>query len=492
MSKRKKKKPKGTSGSAPYRELNALLEYGPTHVPYSAGWSGNRIEQIRVFRHWVYVAIHRIATEIGSKVPNVSLLKGASDDDDGAAPGERRLKSLVQRGKALTPLLGHQGMKPVRDNHPLVKLFNDPNTPDIGFDLWYETILFLELTGIFYWWVPKNKYTGLPEAIWVLPSHWVRPDFGDSGEIESYELIPTEGSFYRKSIPAEEVIVGRWKNPATKIDGNAPTQAISEWIDTQNSVNVGTNNAYRNGITPTCAVQFDASINDPTSEQLRRIEQKFLLRQQGTENSGRPLFLPPGVKVIPLSLKPNEMVFGDTAEMTRDNILAAFGVPSVVAGLMNGMTQGSSLAAQMGFYAFCINPILRFLGQLLTEKLARLYDPKLRVWWEDYTPIDPNQRNQDIKTQGLYGAISRNEIRIQFGYEPWDDPQYDKPILPAYLANQGEGLGGHDDPDARTPEPETADLNEDNKQRALGRKIQIIERDDDGNISRIETQEEPS
>jgi len=464
MSKRKKKNPKGNAGgtSNDARELSSLLSYGPQQYgSYSAGWTTNRTEQVRVFRHWVYVAIHRIASEIACKVPNISLLKSGSEPDK--TPGERVLRSLIRRNKALTPLLAHQGMKPVRDNHPLVRLFNDPNTPDISFDLWYETIVFLMLTGSFYWWIPKNRITGLPEAIWVLPSHWTWPVFGDEGNIIAYEIRPTEGAYYRKLFPADEIIVGRWKNPASKLDGNSPTFAISEWIDTQNAVNQSTNNAYRNGITPTVAIQFDASINDPTSEMLSRIERKFLSRMQGTDNSNRPLFLPPGVKVIPLSILPNQMVFGDTAERTRDNILATFGVPAIVAGIMQGMTHGSILAAQTGFYAFCINPILRFFGQLLTEKLARLYDPSLKVWWEDYTPIDPNQRNQDIKTMLLAGSITSNEVRISFGYEPLDDPKYDDPIIPANMLPSSGGPGGDQDPDSRN-NPEKIDLNEDNKQ----------------------------
>jgi HK97 family phage portal protein len=493
VAKRKKKSPKGL-GYGSSRDLSALLNYGPQHVPYSAGWTGNRIEQIRVFRHWVYVAVHRIAMEVASKTPNVSSLKGAGDRDE--TSGERFLRSLIVRKKALTPLLSHQGMKPVRDTHPLVRLFQDPNEPDVSFDLWYETIVFLQLTGSFYWWIPRNA-AGLPEAIWVLPSHWVRPVFADGGVLSGWELVPTEGSFYRKLLPADEVIVGRWKNPVSKIDGNSPAQAISEWVDTQNSVNVATNNAYRNGVTPTVAVQFDASINDPTHEQLRRIEQKFLLRNQGTEHSNRPLFLPPGVKVNPISILPNQMVFGDTAERTRDNILAAYAVPSIVAGIMKGATYGSILAAQTGFYAFCINPILRFLGQVLTEKLARLYDPNLRVWWEDFTPIDPAQRNADIKTMGMFGAITPDEVRIQNGFEPWGDEWGTTPLIPANMISQDSGgPGGRDDPDARPEGPDKIDLDEDNKksldetpplESLPHRKIQHIERDLDGNISSIQT-----
>lgn len=426
--------PQVPEGSDP-RDLSALLSYGPSHLPYSSAWTDNRIEQVRAYKHWVYIAIHTIASKIASTLPNVTFVSGG------------RLHSPTKdlafnRQKALLPLLAHESLSPVEPDHPLQRLLLDPNLPDTSFDLFYETVLFHQLCGVAYWWCPRNPVTGLPDAVWVLPSHWVWPVYGPAGgpHLHGYEIRPVEGNYLRRFFPLEEVVEFRYKNPISKIDGYSPISAASQWVDTLSMVNSSRWHAYRNGTFPTVAIQFDGTYNDPSDEDLRRIEAKFLTRHVGEQRSNKPLFLPPGVKVSPLTLEPNKMVFGETAKETRDNILALFGVPPVIAGIMEGLTYGSLTAAQLGFFSLTVNPILRFYGQVITEKLARIFDPDLRVWWEDMAPNDPEIQEAQIKTDLLAGAITPNEIRLLRGRQPYPPGWGDQPVAPVNM--QTLPLGG--------------------------------------------------
>lgn len=427
------------------RDLSALLSYGPTHLPYTAAWTDSRIEQVRAFKHWVYIAINVIASKIASSLPNVTYVSSELDQAV-TSPGDLAGKTYNSyshlRSKALLPLLSHEQIQPAPSDHPLSRLLLDPNTPDTVYDLFYETILFNRLTGVAYWWTPLNPVTGLPDAIWVLPSHWVWPVYGKPGEshLLGYELRPVEGNYLRRFLPLNEIIEFKHKNPISKIDGYSPMTAASQWIDTLTMVNTARWHAYRNGTFPTVAIQFDGTYLDPSEEDLRRIESKFLARYIGETRSNKPLFLPPGVKATALTLKPNEMIFGETAKETRDNILALYGVPPIIAGIMDGMTTGSLTAAQVGFFCLTINPLLRFMGQVITEKLARLYDPTLRVWWEDMTPDDPSLQEEKIKTDLLAGAITPNEIRLIRGRQPYAAGWGDQPIAPVNM--QTLPLGG--------------------------------------------------
>jgi len=443
---RKPNKDKQPKGKAPFRELSSLVTYSPTTTPFVNYWRDNRHEQVNTFKHWVYIAIDRIASKIATQIPNVSYLTTT----------DKKI-SERQRRKALTPLLSYQTLKNCEDNHPLVRLLRDPNEPDTSYDLFYETILFLGLTGNAYWWVPKNKL-GVPSAIWVVPSHWMWPIIGKNKFYEAWELRPTEGNYMRRTIPAEEIIHFRYKSPLSKIDGFSKLTAGNQWIDVQDSVNRSKHQAYKNGSFPTVAVQFDGSLNDPSDEQLRRIEQKFIARYVGEMNSNRPLFLPPGVKVAPLTIEPNKMVFGDTAQETRDNILALFGVPALIAGIMEGMTYGSIGAAQAGFCSLTLAPLCYFLGQVMTEKLAWEFDENLKIWWDDFTPDDPAQTDREIKTSLMAGAISPNEIRILQGREPWPDKWADEPFMPVSMQPLTTSQGGeHQDPESKPKKPKPED-----------------------------------
>ena len=410
-----------SSGSSAHRDLSALMSHGHAGGLFTSQWTDSRAELVRHFRHWTYIAIDRIGTKVATQVPNVTLIK---------APGEKTRRKLLdpyRRSKALTPLLSHEQLEPVKEDHPLLRLLRDPNEPDTAYDLWYETILFLYLTGNAYWWIPCNKTTGLPDAIWVIPSHWVHAVQGRGGKlIDHYVVMPLEGHYHRHEIPYEDILHFKRKSPISKVDGYSPQTAINHWLDTQESVDRSRMFSFRNGTFPTVSIEMSGEVEDITKEKLDQIEEKFAARYAGEMQANKPLITPPGMKVRSLMVTPPEMGFVESAEQLRDNILAAFGVPACVAQINQNMTYGSVVAAQVGFTSFTVNPLCRFLGQYITEKLAWRYDEKLRVWWEDCTPDDPEMLEKRIITDLQCGAITPNEVRSLRGREPYplggDDP----------------------------------------------------------------------
>jgi len=441
--------------------MASLLQYGAGLGTFSGAWTDSRIELVRHFRHWVYIAVDRIATKVATQVPNVTFVRADLDYMD-AAKKRRNGKATLSpyhRSKALTPLRSHEELEPAREDHPLVRLLHDPNEPDTAYDLWYETVLFLKLTGSSYWWIPKNKTTGLPEAIWVIPSHWIWPVVGKDRTIDGYEVRPVEGNYLRKFLPYEDVLHFKFKSPTSKIDGYSPLTAVNNWVDTQESVDRSRFFFFRNGTFPTVAIEFAGDLQDLTKEKLDQIEAKLMNRSQGETKSGKPLFVPPGMKLKPLWITAPEMGFIESAEQLRDNILAAFGVPACIAQINSDMTYGSVTAAQAGFFTMTVNPLLRFLGQVITEKMAWLYDRKLRVWWEDMTPDDPEMVEKRIQTDLLAAARTPNEIRGLRGYAAYTHGG-DDPIVARNLAVLPIGTG-------RKPEWQIADPGLDNERNAL-------------------------
>lgn len=416
---------KGSKSST--REITSLLAKGSGFGSFSGAWTDSRIELVRHFRHWVFIAIDRIGSKIGVQVPNITLVR---TDEDRGNP-EKYINPYL-RSKALTPVLSHENLEPVKPNHPLVRLLREPNESDTAYDLWYETVMFLYLTGSAYWWIPKNKL-GLPIAIWVLPSHWVWPIIGHDKLIDEYEIRPVEGNYLKKTIPAEDVIHFRFKSPLSKIDGYSPQTAVNHWIDTQESVDRSRFFTFRNGVQADLAIQFSGELHDLNESNLNQIEAKFFNRYQGETRAGKPIILPPGVTLKNLFVSPREFAYCESAEQLRDNILAAFGVPASIAQVSNSMTYGSVLATQAGFYSVTINPLCRQIGQVITEKLAHRFDPRLRVWWEDATPDDPEMIEKRIKTDSMTGAITPCEIRALRGREAYPFGGTD-PLIPGNMA----------------------------------------------------------
>ena len=419
-------RPRAGGGSA----LPPWLATGTPGSPLAGGWTDNRFEQVRHFRHWVYVAVDRVASKVAQAMPNVSVARDAADPA-AAAVGLRpeRMVPPHLRAKALVPLQLHEELEPVGQDHPLVALLRGANPVDTGYDLWYETVMYLLLTGSAYWWLPQNK-AGLPESVWVIPSHWVWPQPGKDRVVGSYQLRPVEGSYTGVTIPAEDVVHFRKKSPVSKVDGYSPQSAVSRWVDAAESVDMTRWHVFRNGPMPQLKVEF-AELN-PSDALLDRIEARIAARYGGEHNAGRPMLVPAGAKVAPLWVTPRELDFRSSFDQLRDSILAAFAVPAVVAGITKNMTYGSVLAAQAGFCQFAVNPLLSFLGQAITEQVAARYDDRLRVWWADQTPDDPAVRVRDLEFQARAGALTPNEVRAEFGRKPLAG--LDAPLAPMNAA----------------------------------------------------------
>lgn len=458
----------GKLGDDP-RDLSALLSYGPSFIPYTAAWTTNRIAAVRSFKHWVYVCVDLIASKVASQYPNVSWIRSSvGDDSDPEKAWRTRILGPHFRQKALTPLLTHEELEPVPSNHPLQRLLRDPNDPDTAYDLFYETVLFLLLTGSAYWWIPKNAL-GLPAAVWVVPSHWVWPIMGADKYLAGWEIRPVEGNYLKRLLPYDEVVEFKFKNPISKLDGFGPLAACSEWVDTVGAVNRAMIRSYRNGPMPTVAVEFDASLNDPNPNVLSRIEQKFLSRYAGSEHAGQTIFMPPGTKLRPLVIKANEMIFGSIGDTLRNYICSSFGVPNELVDI-----KGDTTKAENSLYNRKINPLSHFLGQVISEKVAVRYPQDhgdLRVWWEKFTANDPELVNNNHKVDLLCGALTPNERRISQGREPYKgelEKFGNTPFLPVNMESGAlPGGGDHtakpgDKPDSDYEHPALND--EDTKQ----------------------------
>lgn len=366
-----KQKKKGKRSSYAAMESVFSQSAGATW-PWMGAWTESRVEQVKHFKSAVYDAVTTIAESVASEnLPNISYVY---DEPSAVTRSLNRIRT-----KALTPLQQHEDLKPAENNHPLVRLLNDPNEPHVAYDLWYGTLLFLGLTGSAYWYTPLNRSTGLPEALWVIPSHWMWPVPSKTKIIDHYEMRPTEGTFLRRTFSADEIIHFRYENPISRLDGASPVGAIGQLIDVEEAVNTAQWHSYNNGSFPTLAVQFDQDLEDPDEETLRRIESRFISRLTGPTRSNKPFFLPPGVSVKPLTIVPNQMVFGEAGDRAYARIMRSYKVPPCIAGDIKNLTYGSLRASQM---SFCLDEETECLTDkgwvnykdLTTETLVTCYD----------------------------------------------------------------------------------------------------------------------
>lgn len=379
---------------------------------WPGGWSQDRLEQVRHFRHWVYVAVRAIMDKAANSPPNL----------DYVTDGVTGIKNFVHT-RSMGAIQPHDELEPVERDHPMRLLLANPNQMDSPFDFWSELAMFIKLTGNGFIWAIPNHF-GVPCELWVLPSQWVWAMPGKNRVVEHYELRPWTSYTGTPAlrIPARDVIHIRCKSPITKIDGYATQTGLAQWIDISDSIAMSEWSAFKNSAMPGLHAELGPEYVDPTDAELDRIYEKFFARFQGEIRAGLPIITPPGMKLTGLAFSPTEMAFTQSADHVRDNILAGFGVPRAVVGLATDIQRSNVDGSLAAFCQFTMNPYFAMVGQVLTAHLCSRFDTakrRMRLWWPDATPLDPAQLNADIQTDASLAAITTNEVRALRGRAPY-------------------------------------------------------------------------
>lgn len=412
-----------------------LFRYTPGAPVFSAD-TATKLNKIRHYRGWVYVAVRVIAEKISQLRPSVGIKRRVVN-----GKSKHLTKSTRLRLKATSVFTESEDIEPLED-HDLALLLDDPNEPETSADLWYKTVMYWELTGIAYWWLPKTN-SGQPAEIWVLPSHWVTPIGGRDEIVEFYRITPYEGSFQVAEIPADDIIVIKHPSPYSFVDGFSPLDGGTTWIDQAESADSSRWYQLANAHNAGMVLELDGEL-EPSAEDLDAAYAMLDQRMRGPSKNRLPLVLPPGWKSGGrYGMSSEELDYATSVDQIRDMVLALFRVPKGVLGIEPGVANTSAYAPNAYFFDQCINPKLQYLGQILTEKLAkRRYDEKLCIYWHNAAPLNPQEEQIKWDNALKAGACTYNEYRTGYlNTDPYEGFG-DEPLVPSGMVPMPTGETG--------------------------------------------------
>lgn len=344
--------------------------------------------------------------------------------------------------KALGGPKVHQDFEPYDDDHPLVRLFQRPNHHYVAYDLWAYHMLFKGLCGQVHWWVMRNGF-GVPVELWVIPTHWMRLETDSNGVPVSYAVQSPWGQL--QHVPYDQVVSFYDHSPLNLYEGMAVTQAISEWVDSYEAQVRARLAMFKNGGAPAFHVALGQSYADPDEAFLARYYSKWMSRFQGEDNWNKPLVTGPDIEVKSLGVQPDQVPFKDGEDQGRDMTLAAYATPKGVLGI-EPSSDVSAYAPQRQFVRFKINPELKYVGEVSTEKVVKPtpgHEDGV-FFFDDHVIDDPEQQLREIQAKWEKGAITPNEIRAMFGDEPWEYGG-DDPVLNGAPVNWATGKNPEQD-----------------------------------------------
>jgi len=287
-------------------------------------------------------------------------------------------------------------------------------------DMLFATSAYMELNGNAYWEKVRNSQTGDLSELYVVQSDRMRPVWDPKDRVAGYIFIGTNG----QEIPVRREKIAHLMqfNPVSQLIG-MPTFAAAV-RPTITDINSQTYNErfFANDAMPGFVAETDAQLDD---ESIRIIKANWQDAQGGVINSHLMGVLHSGLKLREISKIP-DMAFVELRKMNRTEILAAFGVPSVVVGVLDDASYANAQAqlsqfwkgTMLGKFRRFQSWFNRFIAPGLPESVVGRFDfNEITDLREDATQVAG--RHQIYFNIGVMNA---NEIRKDLALSPRKDP----------------------------------------------------------------------
>jgi len=400
---------------------------------------------------WVYSCVYRIATQAAS-VP-LKLYKKKKKD-------------------------GQITMDEITD-HPLLTLLETVNPFMSGCDLKEATLTYEELSGNAYW-LLDMFIGGKPTEIYPLNPHKVKIVPSAKEYVAGYKY--SIGGGQAIDIEKEAILHFKYFNPADEYYGLSPLSAGRLAVDTQTSSDTYNRNFFINSAEPRGALVAAGELTEP---QRNRIIAGWQAMHRGVANAHKTALFEGEVKWEPIGINQKDMEFISTKKMTREDIMAVFGVPPSLVGVFEYANYANTREQQKIFWLNTMMPKLTKVEAVINSFLVQPYDPNL-VCKFDYSGIEALQEDQKIKAEVdaiLTGSGIKliNEVREERKWPPvpwgdvWNAPMNLMPILSS-RSEEGpekpEEEGGKTQTvsqTAKTGEPE--EISEEDRAKAVRDKI---------------------
>jgi HK97 family phage portal protein len=311
-------------------------------------------------------------------------------------------------------------------DHPLIDLLINPNPWIEASDLWYMTIVDMDLTGEAYWWIPPDKTLGVPTEIWPVCAQYINPIPDASAFIKGYIY---ERGRAKHEFPPEEIIYFRRPNPRNFFSGFGPVQGISDAIYTNRELYELEEALFANRANVGGVLELGENVSAVERD---RLAETFSQRYQGNAKAGKTAILPPDVKFVKTTMTMQEMANVDWRKLNREEICAALDV-NISVLTAQGVSRSN---AEVGDYRHAKNgilPRLRKLEEKINQSLCPLFDEKIFLSFSDPVPANRELEMNERKTYTAAGILAINEARADLGEEPvdgGDDPLVSNLMVP--------------------------------------------------------------
>lgn len=250
-------------------------------------------------------------------------------------------------------------------DHEFAKLLDFPNPYMSGYQLRQYTVAARKLMGNAYWYLEKFGKSEVQE-IWPLIPDKVRPVASKEKLIDHY-LYYVGGRPTR--LEYNEVIHFKTMNPSSLIYGQGDLSAAKTTVITDIFAQVWNKSFFGNAARPDAVLETDSALDEDVR---KRVMQSWKDMHSGPTKHGKTAVLEQGLKYSRVSESTKDMDFVNLRKDMRTEILAAFGVPPSVVGVLEYANYSNMEQQFKAFWTNTLLPEMRDIEETLTIRARQI------------------------------------------------------------------------------------------------------------------------
>jgi len=322
-------------------------------------------------------------------------------------------------------------------------VFLDPNPMQTRYDFLMESISRLQLQGEMFWELYRGSAAIDRRVIAIFPD-W---------RSEEVTIVPDQKKYqikkyirYVNGKPFEfdndEIFYIKYFNPQNPLRGLAPLSPARHGAESDLNATYYTKQFFKQGARPSGILTTKLKLTEPEQ---KRLEEYVKKKYQSVDQMHEILVLWGGLEFQSLNtMNMTEMQFKELKMMTREEIIAVFGLSLEAMGLGQKTYQNVQFYRRMA-WTETLQPLMdKVLGLLNKNLIEELYGLEGVTAEANYDGVEALREERSKKVVDFergfkMGAITPNEARENvFGFDPIDLPEMNSTYLHINVANPVE------------------------------------------------------
>lgn len=277
----------------------------------------------------------------------------------------------------------------INEKHPFRKLLNRPNPAMSGMELKRLVSLSSKLTGnAFIICDPAGSRT--PTEIWPLQPHKVTVKADSKNLIGGY-IYNVNG--HTQSLAVEQIIHVREATPTSLQYGQGSLTAVKNAVTSDMLADAWNRYFFGNNGRPDAILQSDTPISP---EAQKKVAEAWKKSYGGPKNRGKVAILS-GMKYQEINRLHKDMDFVNLRKMLREEILAAFGVPQSMVGILDQANYSNMKEQTKTFWTQTMIPEIRKFESVLTLRAAQITGDEKTVIQADLSTVEALRADEQAR-----------------------------------------------------------------------------------------------